>query len=88
MEALIKKEVERIILVIMNLNDDIEMACDTYSSLNQVDDIKAQAHEVLSKYNNLLSKASPEEKNDLTRGVGTKIAELEEHLSRLKEAPE
>jgi hypothetical protein len=88
MNAMIKQEVEQIVTVISDINEEIELACEDQATLKQIDEVKAQTAQIISKYNILLKGVVSEEKAEVIRSIGLKIAELEGQLSRLQEAPE
>jgi hypothetical protein len=88
MNAMIKQEVDQIMTVISDINEEIELACEDYATTKQIDEAKTLTAQIISKYNNLLKGVVSEEKAEVIRGIGLKIAELEGKLSRLQEAPE
>jgi hypothetical protein len=88
MHTVIRQEVERLITVISDINEEFELASEDQATLKQIDEVKTQTAQLISKYNNLLKGVVPEEKAEVVRGIGVKIAELEGKLSRLQEAPE
>jgi len=88
MHTAIKQEVDRLITVISDLNEEFELASEDQATLKQIDEVKTQTAQIISKYNILLKGVVSEEKAEVIRGIGLKIAELEGKLSLLQEAPE
>jgi hypothetical protein len=88
MHTVIRQEVERLITLISDLNEEFELASEDQATLRQIDEVKTQTSQIILKYNILLKGVVSEEKAEVIRGIGLKIAELEGKLSRLQEAPE
>ena len=88
MDPAIEKEVERLAEAIIEVSDEVELASEEDATLEDIEKAKAQAADILSKYDDLLKRLGSDDRMEVQRTIGLRVERLKGKLTQLKEAPE
>ena len=83
-----EKEYQQICIDAAITQDEIDQACDSFALHDQIEKAKGMLSQILFKYSLFLASVSQEDKMNVVRNLGPRIATLEEALTKLQEAPE
>jgi|GEM_PF-2647851 len=65
------------------LVDEIDLASDEDATAEEIQDARSLADEVLGRYRDLLTRVDGDDKTELQRSIGLKVAKVEGLLTRL-----
>jgi hypothetical protein len=68
---------------LVELAEDIDLARDDDATADEVQETRALADEVLAKYRAFLSQLTEDDKTEVQRSIGLKVAKIEGLLSTL-----
>ena len=88
MNSDIEKEVEQIAEAVVDINEEIELASEEGTPLEDIEGAKTLAAGLLEKYNSLLKRLSSDERMEVQRRIGLVVERMKGKLVQLKEAPE
>ena len=79
----IDKEVGQLAQSLMDLVEEIDLASDEDASAEEIEDARSLADAVLGRYSDLLSRIDGDDKAQVQRAIGLKVAKIEGLLTRL-----
>ena len=79
----IRTQVEQLSDSLVDLAEEIDLARDDDATADEIQEARALADEVLARYSALLSGLTGDDKTDVQRSVGLKVAKIEGLLSTL-----
>ena len=79
----IRAQVEQLSDSLVDLTEEIDLARDDDATADEIQEVKALADEVLARYSALLSGLTGDDKTDVQRSIGLKVAKIEGLLSTL-----
>jgi hypothetical protein len=68
---------------LVELAEDIDLARDDDATADEIQETRALADEVLARYSALLSRLTEDDKTEVQRSIGLKVAKIEGLLSTL-----
>ena len=68
---------------LVELVEEIDLACDDDATADEIQEARALADDVLGRYRALLSQLTGDEKAKVQRSIGLKVAKVEGLLSKL-----
>jgi hypothetical protein len=68
---------------LVELAEDIDLARDDDATADEIQEARALADEVLARYSALLSRLTEDDKTEVQRSIGLKVAKIEGLLSTL-----
>jgi hypothetical protein len=68
---------------LVELVEEIDLACDDDATADEIQEARALADDVLGRYRALLSQLTGDEKTEVQRSIGLKVAKVEGLLSKL-----
>lgn len=83
-----QKEMERLRAVLPEVDEEIALATEEDAIFEEIERAKGAVAGFIAKYDALMKRLGPEDQKELMRTIGLKVEEIEENLTRLREAPE
>ncbi len=83
MDTDIRAEAAQLSDALVELAEDIDLARDDDATADEIQETKALADEVLARYSALLSRLTEDDKTEVQRSIGLKVAKIEGLLSTL-----
>ena len=82
MDANIQSETARLAGALEDASEELDLAADEDSTAEEVEEARALATEVLSRYASLLSRLDVDDKTEVQRSIGLKVVKLEALLTK------
>jgi hypothetical protein len=82
MDANIESETARLAAALEDASEELDLAADEDATAKEVEEARALATEVLSRYTSLLSRLDMDDKTGVQRSIGLKVAKIEALLTR------
>lgn len=83
-----QKEVDQLKAAAPEVDQKISLAADDVVVGEEVEQIKGLVAGFISKYEHVMKELNPQDKKELIRAIGSKVEEIEEKLTELRQAPE
>ena len=83
MDADIRTQAEQLSAALIELADEIDLARDDDATTEEIEEARALADEVLGRYSALLSRVTDNDRTEIQRSIGLKVAKIEGLLSTL-----
>jgi hypothetical protein len=83
MDANIESEVAELADALEGTSEELDLAVDEDATAEEIDEAKALATKVLSRYASLLSRLDKDDKMEAQRAIGLKVAKIEALLGKL-----
>ena len=88
MDGKIKKEMERFSETVEDANEEIDLASEEGTPLEDIEGAKTLAADLIHKYESFLNRLEPDDKVEVQQKIGLVIERIKSKLVQLKEAPE
>ena len=82
MDANIQSETARLAGALEDASEELDLAADEDSTAEEVEEARALATEVLSRYASLLSRLDMDDKTEVQRSIGLKVVKIEALLTK------
>jgi hypothetical protein len=82
MDANIESETARLADALEDASEELDLAADEDATAEEVEEARALATEVLSRYTSLLSRLDTDERMEVQRSIGLKVVKIEALLTR------
>ena len=82
MDANIESETARLADTLDHASEELDLAADADATAEEVAEARALATEILSRYASLLSRLDLDDKTEVQRSIGLKVAKIEALLTR------
>lgn len=82
MDANIESERARLADALEDASEELDLAADEDATAEEVEEAKALATEVISRYTSLLSRLDMDDKTEVQRSIGLKVVKIEALLAR------
>jgi hypothetical protein len=76
-------EVAELSDALVELAEEVDLACDDDATADEIQETRALADDVLGRYSALLSQLTGDERTEVQRSIGLKVAKVEGLLSTL-----
>jgi len=83
-----QNEIEQLKAAAPEVDRKISLAADETVVSEEVEQIKGLVAGFISKYEHVMKTLKPKEQKELVRIIGSKVEEIEEKLTELRQAPE
>jgi hypothetical protein len=81
-------EVNELKAAAQDVNRDISLAADEAIDYEETQDVKGRVAEFIARYEHVMKDLSPKDQKELVRTIGLKVKEMEEKLTKIRQAPE
>lgn len=88
MNPLKEKEYQQIVEEAAITSEEMDQACEAFATQDQKEKAKALTSKVIYEYSGFLNSVSQTDKMEAVRALGPQIANIEDKLACLQEAPE
>ncbi len=88
MDTVIEKEMERLSEAVPVISEEIDLAAEDDATPEEIEKAKGLAAKLLADYDGLLKRLGPDDKINVQRTIGLKIAKIKGKLTQLPDAPE
>ncbi|WDT73747.1 MAG: hypothetical protein MPW16_10750 [Candidatus Manganitrophus sp.] len=83
-----QQEVDQLKAAAPEVDNKISLAADEAMVSEDVEKVKGLVAGFISKYEHVMKNLSPKDQKELVRIIGSKVEEIEEKLTELRQAPE
>ena len=83
MDPNIESETARLAAALEDASEELDLAADEDVTAEEIDEARALATQVLSSYTSLLSRLDRDDKTEVQRAIGLKVAKIEALLGNL-----
>tara|TARA_Y100001968_G_C19445146_1_gene764917 strand:- start:1008 stop:1268 length:261 start_codon:yes stop_codon:yes gene_type:complete len=83
MDAEIRTQAAQLSDALIELAEEIDLARDDDATAEEIQEARAMADEVLAEYSALLSRLTQDDRTEVQRSIGLKVAKIEGLLSTL-----
>lgn len=70
------------------VNREISLAADEAIDYEETQDVKGRVAEFIARYEHVMKDLNPKDQKELVRTIGLKVKEMEEKLTKIRQAPE
>jgi hypothetical protein len=81
-------EVNELKATAQDVNQEMSLAAAEAIDYEEVQDVKGRVAGFIAKYEHVMKELNPKDQKELMRTIGLKVKEMEEKLTRIRQAPE
>lgn len=81
-------EINELKATAQDVDQQMSLAANEAIDYEEIQDVKGRVAEFIARYEHVMKDLNPKEQKELVRTIGLKVKEMEEKLTKIRQAPE